>query len=90
VKCDVFVQDGAYWASWGITHWTTMAVSGAICAAIAIYPFKHSDFTVMLVLFWLVALALISFSYFLSTLFSKSRVAGTASAMLYAMAMVPG
>eukprot|EP00884_Botryococcus_braunii_P008389 jgi/Botrbrau1/17551/Bobra.0739s0002.1 len=84
------LKDGAYWASWAITHWATMAVSGTICASIAIYPFKHSDFTVMLCLFWLVALSLISFSYFLSTLFSKSRIAGTAAAMLYAMAMVPG
>lgn len=67
-----------------------MAVSGTICASIAIYPFQHSDFTVMLLLFWLVALALISFSYCLSTLFSKSRVAGTASAMLYAASMFPG
>ena len=36
------------------------------------------------------AAALLAFAYFLSTLFQASRVAGMASAMLYALAMVPG
>lgn len=44
----------------------------------------------MLLLLWLVAASLLAFAYFLSTLFAKSRVAGMASAMLYAVAMVPG
>ena len=44
----------------------------------------------MLGLLWLTAAALLAFAYFLSTLFQASRVAGMASAMLYALAMVPG
>lgn len=44
----------------------------------------------MLLLLWLTGAALLAFAYFLSTLFAKSRVAGMASAMLYAVAMVPG
>jgi hypothetical protein len=44
----------------------------------------------MAALLWLAAAALLAFAYFLSTLFSKSRVAGLATALLYALAMVPG
>jgi len=67
-----------------------MAVSGALCALVGTYPFSHSSATVLLAFYWLVALALISFAYFLSTLFSKSRIAGTATTVIYAVSMVPG
>ena len=83
-------QDGAYWSAWALTHWSSLALSGLLCAAIARYPFPHTSFGLMLLLLWLVAAALLAFAYFLSTLFAKSRVAGMASAMLYAVAMVPG
>lgn len=84
------VQDAAYWSAWALTHFATMALSGAFGAAIALYPFPHTDPLLMLALLWLTAAALLSFAYFLSTLFAKARVAGMASAMLYAVAMVPG
>ena len=67
-----------------------MAVSGVLCALVGTYPFSHSSATVLLAFYWLVALALISFAYFLSTLFSKSRIAGTATTVIYAVSMVPG
>lgn len=84
------VQDLAYWGSWAISHWSTMAVSGALCAWVGTYPFSHSDPTVLLAFYWLVAAALISYAYALSTLFSKSRIAGTSTAVLYACSMIPG
>ena len=84
------MQATAYWSSWALTHFFTMAVSGVLCAVIGLYPFRHSSFVIMLAFYWLVAGALIAFSYFLSTLFSKSRVAGSVAAVLYALAMVPG
>ena len=83
-------QDPAYWASWTITHFSNMAVSGVLCALVGTYPFSHSSATVLLLFYWLVALALISFAYFLSTMFSKSRIAGTATTVIYAVSMVPG
>jgi hypothetical protein len=83
-------QDGAYWCAWALTHFATLAVSGVLCALIALYPFPHTDFLLMLALLWLTAAALLAFAYCLSTLFTKSRVAGMASAMLYAVAMIPG
>ena len=67
-----------------------MAMSGVLCAVIGLYPFRHSSIFIMLGFYWLLACALISFSYFLSTIFSKSRVAGTVTAVLYALAMIPG
>ena len=44
----------------------------------------------MLALYWSTALALLAFAYCLTTLFSKARVAGTASALIYLAAMIPG
>lgn len=44
----------------------------------------------MLGFFWLYGAALVSYSYAMSTLFSSSRVAGTASQLLYALSMLPG
>lgn len=84
------LKKSAYWSSWALTHFSTMAVSGILCAVIGLYPFRHSSFAIMLSFYWLLACSLISFSYFLSTIFSKSRVAGTVTAVLYALAMVPG
>eukprot|EP00891_Asterochloris_glomerata_P006032 jgi/Astpho2/6032/e_gw1.00084.157.1_t len=80
----------AYWSSWALTHFAVMAASGTICATIGLYPFRHSSFVIMVAFFWLVACALLSFAYFLSTLFSKSRIATTAVALLYSVAMMPG
>lgn len=36
------VQDAAYWCSWAISHWSSMAVSGVLCALVGLYPFQHS------------------------------------------------
>ena len=84
------LQGFAYWSSWALTHFAVMAASGTICATIGLYPFRHSSFVIMVAFFWLVACALLSFAYFLSTLFSKSRIATTAVALLYSVAMMPG
>jgi ATP-binding cassette subfamily A (ABC1) protein 1/ATP-binding cassette subfamily A (ABC1) protein 3 len=83
-------QEGAYWWSWSVTHWATLAASGLLCAGVGLYPFRHSALLLMLAFYWLFAAALISFSYFLSTLFSASRVAGTATQFIYALSMMPG
>ena len=84
------VQDAAYWCSWALSHFATLAASMLLCAVISLYPFRHSSFTVLLAILWLVAAALIAFAYFMGTLFSTSRVAGIAAAMLYSLSMVPG
>lgn len=83
-------QEAAYWWSWSVTHWLTLAASGLLCAVVGLYPFRHSAFGLMLAFYWLFSAALISFSYFLSTLFSASRVAGTATQFIYALSMIPG
>ncbi len=54
-----------------------------------LHPLLHS-FLLLLSFYWLVALALLAFSYCMSTLFSKARVAGTAATVIYTLAMVPG
>ncbi len=86
----MLAQDGAYWASWALTHYGILFVSCAICAAIGTYPFPRTPPLVMATLLWLAAAALLAFAYCLSTLFSTTRVAGLAAVMLYALAMVPG
>ena len=42
----IALQDPAYWASWAITHWSTMAASGVLCAWVGTYPFSHSSASV--------------------------------------------
>ncbi|KAF8072728.1 Abca17 [Scenedesmus sp. PABB004] len=58
--------------------------------SVGLYPFAHSSLWVMLAFYWLFAAALIAFSYALSTLFAASRVAGTATQLIYALSMIPG
>lgn len=84
------MQEAAYWCSWSLTHWITLAASGLLCALVGLYPFRHSSFGLMLAFYWMFSAALISFSYFLSTLFTASRVAGTATQLIYALSMIPG
>lgn len=69
---------------------STLAVTSVLCALVGTYPFAHSSASLLLVFYLLVDAALMAWAYFLSTLFSKSRVAGTATAVLYSLAMVPG
>lgn len=83
-------QDGAYYASWALTHWATLAASGLLCALAGMYPFRYSSLAVMVAFFWLFAAALVAASYFLATLFATSRVAGTATQLIYALSMIPG
>jgi ATP-binding cassette subfamily A (ABC1) protein 1/ATP-binding cassette subfamily A (ABC1) protein 3 len=86
----VHLQEAAYWCSWSLTHWLTLATSGLLCALVGLYPFRHSSLALMAAFYWLFSAALISSSYFLSTLFTSSRVAGTATQLVYALSMIPG
>ena len=54
------------------------------------YPFQYSSMSLLLVFYLELSMALIVFAYFISTLFSKARVAGTASVLIYVASMVPG
>lgn len=82
--------DGPYWASWALTHAGGAAVSGLLCAGVGLYPFRHTSFALMLAFYWLVSAALLAWAYAVSTLFQRARVAGTAAAVIYAVAMTPG
>ncbi|KAG2483446.1 hypothetical protein HYH03_017700 [Edaphochlamys debaryana] len=84
------LTEPSYWASWALTHWALLALSGALCAAAGTYPFANSNVWLMLAFFWLYAAALVAYSYCMSTLFASSRVAGTASQLVYALSMLPG
>ncbi|GAX84392.1 hypothetical protein CEUSTIGMA_g11814.t1 [Chlamydomonas eustigma] len=84
------LNDLPYWLSWALTHWTTLMVSGLICTAMCAYPFPKTSSVLLAAFFGLLSAALISFSYFLSTLFPTARIAGTAAQLAYAMAVLPG
>ncbi|KAF5833388.1 hypothetical protein DUNSADRAFT_10320 [Dunaliella salina] len=79
-----------YWGSWFLTHWVSLLVSGILCSLVGTYPFSHTSIAVMILFFSLFTASLVFFSYFMSTLFSTSRVAGTAAQLLYAISMLPG
>ena len=40
-------QDTAYWASWALSHFASLAASGVLCALISLYPFDKSSFSVV-------------------------------------------
>ena len=67
-----------------------MAASGLALAVLCGQSFHDSDFAVLLALFWLIAAALTSFAYFLSTLFSTSAAANNLAVLLYGAALLPG
>ena len=67
-----------------------MAASGLLCALVGLYPFQHSSLLFMLAFYWLLAAALLGFAYCVSTFFASARVAGSAAAVVYALAMMPG
>ena len=37
------LSEVGYWASWFLTHWPTLMLSGVACALIGTYPFAHTD-----------------------------------------------
>eukprot|EP00798_Chlamydomonas_sp_ICE-L_P031756 gene31756-6954_t len=88
--CMLGLTDFAYWSSWAITHFSVLMASSTLCALVCLYPFRGSALSILIVFFALFSASLVSFSYFLSTLFSASRVAGSAVPLLYALAMIPG
>lgn len=54
------------------------------------YPFQHTQAGVMLAFYLLLSAALVTFAYFISTLFDRARVAGTGALFVYLLALVPG
>jgi ATP-binding cassette subfamily A (ABC1) protein 1/ATP-binding cassette subfamily A (ABC1) protein 3 len=84
------LQEPAYWASWSLTHFASLATSSLLCALIGLHVFCHSSFVLLLGFYLLFSAALVPFSYCISTLFSTSRVAGMATLLLYLLAAAPG
>lgn len=83
------LQEPAYWASWALTHFTSLAASSMLCALLgrAIFPLSSWG---LLLAFYLLLSAALPFSYFISTWFSSSRVAGMATLLIYVLAALPG
>ena len=79
-----------YWASWTLSHLVIVCASSVVCALVCLYPFPSSSFWCILTFFLLAGMALISFSYFVCSLFSTSRIAGPLSTILYTATMMPG
>ena len=84
------LQDFIYWSSWFLTHLCIVLASSVICAIVCLYPFPSSSFLCIFLFFLQAGVALISFSYFICSLFSTSRVAGPLSTIVYTATMMPG
>ena len=77
------MQDFAYWSSWALSYFSTLSFPIIICAVISLYPFNKASFREFVVLLVLVAVALSSLAYCMSTLVSRYRVACISTALLY-------
>lgn len=84
------LRNGTYWLAWFVTHYSTLLVVSVAVAAIGSYAFKYSDAGVMFVFFALWTCSLVMWSYAVSTLFWRSKIATIGGSLVYALCWLPG
>jgi ABC-type multidrug transport system ATPase subunit len=84
------MTDTAYWSTWFITHWSTLAGSSLLVSLIGIYFLKFTDPSVNLVFLLLWSANIIGFSYVISAFFDNARLASIAGWFIYLVSIAPG
>lgn len=84
------MTDTAYWTTWLITHWSTLALSSILVTLLAIYPIRYTDPSTNLVFLLLWSLQIIAFGYVFSALFDNGRLASIATWFVYMVSIAPG
>ena len=85
------LSDSELWLSWFITSLLKM---GVVCVAIVVVVkvgklFQHSDGVLLFVFFFLFTLVSITFSFMVSTVFSKARTGGVVGMLLWIALSTP-
>jgi hypothetical protein len=73
------LRSRAYWGSWFLTHFSTLVLSSVLMALLGMYPFQYTSPVIMLIFYLELSLAMISFGYFISTLFNRAQVLKSAT-----------
>eukprot|EP00958_Prasinococcus_capsulatus_P014562 scaffold1535_cov382-Prasinococcus_capsulatus_cf.AAC.24 len=72
-----------YWVTWFLTHYSLLIPTSILICLVGMYPFEYSSPLITLVFMLMWTASLIMFCYFLSTFFSRARVASMACAGIY-------
>lgn len=83
------LYDSAYWLAHFITQFGVMTVTFIIVSLVSLYPLEHSDFWIHFIFFEVWAVAFILHCFFLSTFFTKGRIAALAGSMFYLFQLAP-
>ncbi|GMH37365.1 hypothetical protein BSKO_05238 [Bryopsis sp. KO-2023] len=84
------LKDGPYWVSWAITHGLYFLAIAIILALVGWYPLGRSQPLLLGLFYFTAGLSLITYGFCISTLFSKAKIAGTLTLLIYVLSMVPG
>ena len=84
------VRPRTYVLSWIATQVLLSSGTILIIAIAGIFPFKYSPIPVMLLIYFAVILSLISFSFFLTSLFRKTNVCLLSGLICYFASSLPG
>ncbi|CAE8633225.1 unnamed protein product [Polarella glacialis] len=80
-----------YWSSWVASAMVQMTMLVTVTTVIMSVGevVKHSDISVLFVFFWIYSLSIVSFSMFVSSFFSRAKVAAAVAGLAYWVAYMP-
>jgi hypothetical protein len=82
--------DSAFWASWYITYTLQFLITSILITIVgSTTVYKYSSKPIIFAYFWFFGIAMTSFGVWVSTAFSKAKIAGTAAYVVIFGAYVP-
>lgn len=83
------LYDGVFWTAHFSTEMIVMTITFVLVSAISVYPLSYSNPLIHFIFFELWGIAFVMHCFFLSTFFSKGRVASLACSMFYLFQLAP-
>lgn len=85
------LSNAVHWCAWFLTTWLQMtATTGMLTAMLKVGKvLPHSDPSIIFIVLQVYAIAIICFSFFISVLYSKAKVAAACAGIIYFLSYVP-
>eukprot|EP00854_Cymbomonas_tetramitiformis_P012663 gene12663-14971_t len=83
------LSDRMYWGAWFLTHWSNFMLVAFLVACIGTFPFEYTDPFILFLFMVSWGASLVTFCYFLSCFFNRSRIAAIVSSIIYISGMAP-
>ena len=78
------LNDFSYWLSWWVYYFIIVSIiSGLVVLVLSFNVLKYSNKGLIFLLFWIYGLSLFGLAVFLSSFFSRARVAAIAGTLVY-------